>query len=50
MDKESTITTMVKCNFFKNRYTGNWKNDKKHGKGVYELPNGEKYEGHYEED
>lgn len=28
-------------------YTGQWKNNEKHGKGIYLWPNGNKYEGEY---
>ncbi len=49
VDKESTITEVVISNFSKNRYTGEWKNDKRHGDGVLEYQVREKYVGHYEE-
>ncbi len=33
-----------------NRYEGNYKNDKKHGNGIYEWADGRKYIGEYVED
>ncbi len=50
VDKAPFYTKMVICNFSKNRYSGEWKNGKRHGEGVYENHNGEKYVGHFEED
>ena len=31
-------------------YNGDTKNGKKHGKGIYTFPNGERYEGEWEND
>jgi len=29
------------------KYDGEWKNDRKHGKGVFTFPDGARYEGEY---
>tara|TARA_B100001059_G_scaffold114388_1_gene114648 strand:+ start:742 stop:1278 length:537 start_codon:yes stop_codon:yes gene_type:complete len=36
--------------FLGDKYTGEWKNDKKHGYGTYTWKNGNKYEGVYYDD
>ena len=33
-----------------NKYNGNWKNDKKNGKGTYRWAMGNKYDGEWKED
>lgn len=40
-------TYYYKSNGIYLKYVGEWKNDKKHGKGVMEYKNGNKYEGSF---
>ena len=41
-DKDATVEWINR-----NKYKGGWKNDKRHGKGVFSTDLGEKYEGYY---
>ncbi|HSX13250.1 MAG TPA: hypothetical protein VLE96_02380, partial [Chlamydiales bacterium] len=34
----------------RDRYEGNWENDKKHGQGTHHYANGDRYEGNWEND